>query len=240
MKKKDLISLTEKYVKTITGKGTLTLAHDYKHVDRVRKWAALIAAKEGYSNLEMVEVAALLHDIGLNFIDETGDRRRHGEVGAEIAFKYLQKESDYSKVQISEITGAIKYHSLAPGTVAEYLKSHRREGILIKILRDADNLDAFGAVGLMRAIISKYDLTEYNPDNIKGDTWGLSNKEFEAKFKDSFNSEKYITGQINQQIRLYDILHTRTAKHLAKPLVKFMKDFVQQLEREIKNESSTN
>ena len=39
--------------------------------------------------------------------------------------------------------------------------------------------------------------------------------------------------QINQQIRYYDNLHTVTAKNLGHPLVKYMKDFVMQLEREI-------
>ena len=40
-------------------------SHGFKHVKRVRNWALLIAKKEGYKDLEMVEAAALLHDIGL-------------------------------------------------------------------------------------------------------------------------------------------------------------------------------
>lgn len=39
--------------------------------------------------------------------------------------------------------------------------------------------------------------------------------------------------QINQHIRSYNNLHTITAKNLGQPLVKYMKDFVIQLERDI-------
>jgi uncharacterized protein len=238
MGKNNIVLLTEMYVKNTTGKSTLTIAHDYNHVDRVRKWAVLIGSEEGYSDVELIEVTALLHDIGLNYIDEFVDRRTHGEAGAEMAAQFLQKESGYSSSQINEIAAAIKYHSLAPDVVAEYLKSSEKDEILIKILRDADNLDAFGAMGLMRAFVSKNNLEEYDPDNIKGDTWGLSTQEFDAKYPDRFNSEKYVIGQINQQIRLYDILHTITARKLARPLVKYMQDFVLQLEREVNNELS--
>ena len=42
------------------------VAHDFKHADRVRNWALHIAKREGYEDLETVEIAALLHDIGLS------------------------------------------------------------------------------------------------------------------------------------------------------------------------------
>ena len=85
-------------------------------------------------------------------------------------------------------------------------------------------MDALGAIGLMRAFTSKYFLPDYIPTNVKGNNWGLT-----AKFQPVNN----IMDQINQQIRYYDNLHTVTAKNLGHPLVKYMKDFVMQLEREI-------
>jgi hypothetical protein len=42
-----------------------------------------------------------------------------------------------------------------------------------------------------------------------------------------------IIEQVNQQIRYCDGLHTMTAKKIAIPLVKYMKNFVLQLEKEI-------
>ena len=103
------------------------------------------------------------------------------------------------------------------------------------IIRDADALDALGSVGIMRAFTSKYFLPEYDPNNIRGETWGLSSEEFRESFGEGLGVVKYIIDQINQQIRYYDNLHTRTARQIAKPFVKFMKDFVLQLELEIGN-----
>ena len=54
----------------------LGLAHNYGHVDRVRHWAVKIAQTEGYVDSEMVQTAALLHDIGLAYVTE---RRKHGD-----------------------------------------------------------------------------------------------------------------------------------------------------------------
>jgi uncharacterized protein len=34
------------------------IGHDFKHVDRVRNWALLIARREGYDDLDVVEAAA--------------------------------------------------------------------------------------------------------------------------------------------------------------------------------------
>ncbi len=48
----------------------MAIAHDWKHIDRVRRWALRIAQQEGFDNLEMVEAAALLHDIGLASVTE--------------------------------------------------------------------------------------------------------------------------------------------------------------------------
>jgi uncharacterized protein len=233
----DLVSLTEDYVKATMAdtKGTLTIAHDFKHVDRVRKWALVIAREEKYRNPEIIEVTALLHDIGLPFTDEQGDRSKHGEVGSEIAAKFLTQNSGFSPEQIQQVADAIKYHSLHPRIVAEHLKSLGVSGKLLEILRDSDNLDAMGAIGLMRAFTSKYFLPDYNPDNIKGRAWGLDSNECMAKFSEP-NSVCYIPDQVNQQIRYYDSLHTHSARRIAAPLVQFMKDFLLQLDCEINNQ----
>ena len=52
--------------------------------------------------------------------------------------------------------------------------------------------------------------------------------------------EKTIIDQINLQIHYYDNLTTGTAKRLAEPLVKYMKDFILQLESEILSGRDTN
>ncbi|HEX9897476.1 MAG TPA: HD domain-containing protein [Dehalococcoidales bacterium] len=241
--KNNLIHQVEEYVKDTFSKAEqnndLLIAHDYKHVDRVRHWALRIAKKEYYQDLEIVEIAALLHDIGLHYLRKNDNRGKHAEVGAEIAVKYLAEKSNLSKKQIDNIATAIKYHCLSPAKVEEHLQAFGDKGKLLEIIRDGDNLDALGAVGLMRAFIAQYYLPEYNPLNIKGDAWALSSVEFRKKFGISSNEGKapvnYITDQINQQIRYYANLHTMTARNLAFPLVEYMKAFVIQLDSEIIN-----
>jgi len=63
----------------------------------VRKWALTIAAVEGYPHLEMLEVTALLHDIGLGQVSGNKDIRDraalqpHGPIGSEIAARFLKE-----------------------------------------------------------------------------------------------------------------------------------------------------
>ena len=226
----DRIRQIEDYVRrAMTG----VVAHDFKHVGRVRRWALRIAEEEGFEDLEIVEVAALLHDIGLPQVDEGSERSKHGSLGAEIAERFLKERSAFAEEQIEQIVLAIRYHGSRPSMVADLLTTIGEKGRLLEIIRDADTLDALGAVGLMRAFTSKSDKPEYALGNVKGDTWGLSSKGFSERFAQGLGIGETIIDQINFQISLYDNLSTETARRLAKPLVKFMREYLVQLEREI-------
>jgi uncharacterized protein len=240
----NLVTRTEQYVRETMSliDSTLTIAHDFKHVDRVRNLALTIARGERYPHLEILEVTALLHDIGLVQVSDGKDQKDrstlppHGPVGAEIAAKFLRDNSLWAE-DIDLIADAIRHHSDPPLVMAEHLKTAGERGKLMAILTDADMTDALGAVGIMRAFTSKYFLPEYDPANIKGIAWSLSDEEYRARFAvhpgQAVVPVNYIIDQINQQIRYYDGLHTDTARKLAAPLVQFMKDFVLQLESEI-------
>src|SRR5690242_3589740 len=127
---------------------TAEVGHDFKHIQRVRRWARYIAEQEGYARLDMAEAAALLHDIGLR----DGGRPRHAEVGAELAATFLRENEVFDELEIQEIADAVRSHSSLNG-----------RGRLYQILQDADCLELFGAVGLMRASTSKASLPEYPP-----------------------------------------------------------------------------
>ena len=112
-----LITRIEDYVKgafdRIEGVWYL-IAHDFKHVSRVRNRALYLAEREEFSDLQIVEATALLHDIGLACMEnddgtsgagvESPDRTatesarlpEHASVGAKIAEKYLRENSDFS------------------------------------------------------------------------------------------------------------------------------------------------
>lgn len=199
----------------------LRVAHDFKHVDRVRCWALRIAKNEGLENLELVEAAALLHDIGLVCV-EVGQRSQHAQVGAEIAAQFLSERQLFTDEEIETISDAIRCHSSLSGG-----------GVLGEVLRDADKLDALGAIGIMRALTSNYAKPEYAPHNVKGDTWEMTMGEFERRFAEGKGIGDYIIDQVNFQIGFYGEIHTETAKQIGQPLVEFMKAYIVQLDSEV-------
>jgi hypothetical protein len=85
-------------------------------------------------------------------------------------------------------------------------------GALGAILRDADILDLLGAVGIMRACTSKYNKPEYDPQQIKGETWGMRAEDFTRRFRQGLGIGPYLVDQINFQISCYDNLQTATAR----------------------------
>jgi uncharacterized protein len=211
----DRIVQVEDYVKRIMSG---EIAHDFKHVDRVRNWALQIAKNEGFDRRDIVQAAALLHDIGLS----KADRKVHTEIGAEMARGFLSERNLFTPSEIEEIANAIRHHN-----------SLNQNGTLADILMDADILDMLGAVGIMRAFTSKHSKPEYDSRNIKGETWGLTNTDFTERFAAEIGIGNYIIDQINFQLSCYDNLRTATARRIGQPLVEFMKEYLVQLDTEI-------
>lgn len=109
--------------------------HDYEHTLRVFQTASILAIQEN-ADLELVQISALLHDIGRN-IDEP-----HNETGAEKAREILE-ELQYPKERIKQIEKIVLYHSFSSKDKLATLEE--------KIIWDADKLDGLGAIGISRA-----------------------------------------------------------------------------------------
>ncbi len=109
--------------------------HDFSHALRVRDTALYIAAREG-GNREIIELAALMHDIGR----ESPLEKTHASSSASLAVTILEKYG-YSETVISAVRHCIAVHSLETG---------EPESIEAKIVFDADKLDFTGAIGLAR------------------------------------------------------------------------------------------
>ncbi|MFX0168740.1 MAG: HD domain-containing protein [Candidatus Hodarchaeota archaeon] len=115
-------------------------AHSYEHTLRVRELCRFIGAAEG-ADLEILEAAALLHDIGRSEEEVSGVS--HAEIGANMAVAFLATTT-FSKEKLSLVASAIRTHRFS-----EQLSPESLEG---QILSDADKLDAMGALGLARTI----------------------------------------------------------------------------------------
>ena len=216
------LSIVEAYAQdmmTSDGESPALIAHDYKHADRVRRWALRIAEGEGYPDLYAVEVAALLHDIGLV---RANPRRLHGEIGAKLAEQFLVDNRLANEQQLDEIIPAIRYHN-----------SLERKGLLLDIIRDADALDLLGAVGIWRGLTSMATMPDYPADNIRGETAGFSARDFDARFNNGTGIGTHIIDQINFQITCYENIATDTAREIAQPRVAFMQDYLEQFFSEV-------
>lgn len=105
----------------------------FEHTIRVYNWAMKLQEKEG-GDREIIALMSLLHDVGW------ADKRSHGEVGAEIAEKYLNS-MNYDKQKIKRIVDIIKIHSNKDTT--------EKLNIEEQIFMDADLLDELGAISII-------------------------------------------------------------------------------------------
>lgn len=180
-------------------------AHDILHVIRVASLAKVIAEAEE-QDTAIAEAAALLHDIGRT-VQNTEEN--HDKAGVPRAKELLDRHSTYTDGQKEDILLAISQHSQKDST-----------GLLANILQDADKLDGLGAIGLVRAYISRPDLSFVHELNAKG----------------SRNATN-LSEQIAFQMEWSEMLYTKKAKELAAERYEFMNNFLQELEREIRESS---
>ncbi|HEY0175184.1 MAG TPA: HD domain-containing protein [Pedobacter sp.] len=136
----DFSSITEKTIEFV--KETLNGAeagHDWFHIERVYKTALTINAVEN-GDLLTVTLAALLHDIADSKFNN-GDE----EIGPRIAGTFLDSIHIPAEViiHVQQIIRNLSYKA-SLGQV----DFHSKE---LDIVRDADRLDAIGAIGIARA-----------------------------------------------------------------------------------------
>ncbi|MBN2311595.1 MAG: HD domain-containing protein [Candidatus Hydrogenedentes bacterium] len=197
--------------------------HDFAHVSRVRHWALRIARAEGYPDLAAVEAAALLHDIGLASAE---DRATHGARGADMARRFLLDEALFPADTVDAICHAIRYHCT----------NREGSGPLLGILRDADMMDMFGAIGVLRCIQFAGDKPGFDPANPKGPLWNMTAAGFDARIDRALGTGDTIVDVLNFHISCYDNLATDTARRLARPGVDFIRRFILELEADVAGE----
>ncbi|MGP1395585.1 MAG: HD domain-containing protein [Inquilinaceae bacterium] len=114
-------------------------SHDLSHLCRVWKNAVAIQAKEGGDG-EILLAATVLHD-GISVEKNSPQRSAASGLAAEKASGILAALG-WDRQRVQAVAHAIEAHSFSAGIAPTTLEA--------KILRDADRLDAIGAVGVAR------------------------------------------------------------------------------------------
>ena len=180
--------------------------HDYFHTLRVYRMATNIAVQEK-ADLEIVQLAALLHDVDdVKLSPETyanKDKARR--------FLTANHVDAATAERICQIIGEISYRgsdSVIPETP---------EG---KCVQDADRLDAIGAIGIARAFAygGNHHRVMHDPD---------------VKPNPDMNGEEYrnhISTTVNhfyeKLFKLKDMMSTDAARRMAQNRESYMKDYI--------------
>lgn len=188
--------------------------HDWFHTERVWKLSKLIAATEE-CNLTVVELSALLHDVA--------DAKFHNgdeNLALVVARDFLEKQNvDEGLVeQVLFIIQKISFKNR--GEAPEMLP------IELKIVQDADRLDAIGAIGIARTFNFggyKNNLM-YHPD-IQPNV-AMSKEEYKQ-----YNGTT-INHFYEKLLLLKDLMNTQKGKELAERRHHFMEMFLEEFYRE--------
>jgi len=203
-------------------------AHDIDHVLRVYNLALTIAANETGVDLEVLQAAVLLHDIGgaQEANDPTG-RIDHAVVGCEMA-KPILESLNFSAAKIKHIQDCILSH--------RYRNDNEPKTIEAKILFDADKLDGIGAIGIARgyAWVGKYHAKIYKKvENIE--EYARENLT-EGKINGRIIDKSLHSPQLNWELKekfLKDKLYTITAKKICGERSAYHEEFLNRLGQEI-------
>lgn len=187
--------------------------HEWEHTERVYNLAMNIGKKEN-ADLEVLSLAAILHDIARKEEDESNGKIDHAKQGAVLAKEFLEKYR-LTDEKIKNITHCIEAHRYRNDKIPQTKEA--------KILYDADKLDAMGAIGIGRAFSfaghigakvhnKGVNLSQTKQYSVDDTAW----REYEMKLK-----------------HLKDKMLTKEGRKIAEGRHKFMGLFFDRLNREV-------
>ncbi len=184
--------------------------HDWHHIDRVRNMALLIQQNEG-GDKEIIEIAALLHDIS--------DHKLNGGVLNDNgrASKEILESIDYPNEKMEKVIAIVDAVSFK-GAGQEDTEG----SIELSIVRDADRLDAIGAIGIARAFAygGHKNRPIYEPS---------ISLEFHENFEQYANSGSHTINHFYEKLLLLKSrLRTTTARKIGEHRHKFMEEFLKE------------
>ena len=212
MNDKEVIEKTKKFIKEKFEKeGT---GHDWWHIYRVWRNAISIGTKEK-ADPYIVQLGALLHDIA-DFKFNNGDL----SVGKRAAREYLNNLGVKKNI-VSEVCDIVENVSFKGARFEKEMRTI--EG---KVIRDADRLDAIGAIGIARCFAygGHKGRLLYNP---------------EGDIKDHKTVTQYLQGASSSVHHFYekllllkDLMLTNTGRKMAEERHAFMERYLKRFFKE--------
>lgn len=209
---KNLIQTTKEFVKnSLQGAEG---GHDYFHIERVYNNALLINKKE-QADPEVIALGALLHDIADSKF-HNGDET----VGPRVAREFLEGQQ-VREITIAHVVKIIENVSYKGGNFSREFDSPE-----LRIIQDADRLDAIGAIGIARCF--NYGGFKNRPlyDPSIPPKLNMTKEEYK-------NSQAPTINHFYEKLLLLkDKMHTAAAKEIAEARHEYMLEFLNQFYQE--------
>jgi len=189
-------------------------SHDWEHTLRVSRLCERIGAAEGV-DMDVLRVAAYLHDIGRSHQDASNGAVCHAEIGAQMA-KPIVTALPLTEKQKENIVHCIRSH--------RFRGNHAPKTAEAKVLFDADKIDAIGAVGVARAYLFAGEVGArlHNPD--------INAEEAEPYSKDDTGFREYKVKLCNIRYRILTEEGRRLANERHDFMERFFKRFIKEYE----------
>ncbi|MEQ6354041.1 HD domain-containing protein [Lysinibacillus sp. M3] len=185
-------------------------SHDFQHIERVYQNALAILETESEADAEVVKIVVLLHDVSDK--KYTDSKEQENKLIAELPLSEEKKQ---------HIRDCIEQVSFNGGNELE------ATSLEAKIARDADRLDAIGAIGIARTFAFGGAKGRKLYDKEENARMDMTEDEYRSKNTSS------VTHFYEKLLLLKDLMITEKGKQMAEERHQFMVRFLEQLQNEI-------
>ncbi|MFJ7182897.1 HD domain-containing protein [Lysinibacillus xylanilyticus] len=185
-------------------------SHDFQHIERVYQNALVILHTEPEADAVVVKIAVLLHDVSDK--KYTDSKEQENKLIAELSL------SEEKKQHIRDCIAQVSFNG---GNELE------ATSIEAKIVRDADRLDAIGAIGIARTFAFGGAKGRKLYDKEEDARTDMTEEEYRNKNTSS------VTHFYEKLLLLKDLMITEKGKQMANERHQFMVQFLEQLQNEI-------
>lgn len=184
-------------------------SHDFQHIERVYQNALAILHTEPEADEEVVKIAVLLHDVSDKKYTNSKEQEEQLIAGLQI--------SEEKKQHIRDCIAQVSFNG------GNELEATSLEA---KIVRDADRLDAIGAVGIARTFAFGGAKGRKLYDEVEEARTEMTEEEYRSRNTAS------VTHFYEKLLLLKDLMTTDQGKRMAKGRHQFMVSFLEQLQSE--------